>query len=255
MYDSVYMNVRDIEVSFVIPAFNEEHRIAGCLHSIEQELFRTPCKAEVIVVNNGSSDHTAEVARKFEGVRVVDESTKGLVAARHAGYVASTGELVANVDADTILPYGWLAKVLKEFKQDPQLVALSGPYIYYDLSIFVRTMVRVWYAIGYLTYLLAHHVFHSGAMLQGGNFVIRRSAMEKAGGFDTSISFYGEDTDVAKRMSKVGKVKWTWARPMYAAGRRMAEEGILRVAVLYGLNYFWVLLTGRPWTGKYTDVR
>ncbi len=244
-----------MEISFVIPAYNEEHRIAGCLHAIEQELFRTSCKAEVIVVNNGSKDHTAEIARKFAGVRVVDEPTKGLVAARHAGYVASTSELVANVDADTIMPAGWLERVLKEFRNDSKLVALSGPYIYYDLAAWERALVRVFYFGGYVSHLVAHHVFHGGALLQGGNFVIRRSAMEKAGGFDTSISFYGEDIDVAKRMSKVGKVKWTWALPMYTSGRRLAEEGVIRVGARYALNFFSILLTGRPWTGKYTDIR
>lgn len=251
----VFRYYEQVEISFVIPAYNEEHRIAGCLHAIEEELMRVGIKAEVIVVNNGSSDRTAEIARSFAGVRVVDEATKGLVAARHAGYIASKGELVANVDADTIMPAQWLAKALREFRKDPKLVALSGPYIYYDLAPWERALVRVFYFAGYVSYLFAHYVLKSGAMLQGGNFVIRRSAMDRAGGFDTSISFYGEDTDVAKRMSKVGKVKWTWALPMYTSGRRLAEEGLWRMGVRYALNYFSILFTGRPWTAHYTDIR
>ena len=244
-----------MEISFVIPAYNEEHRIGGCLHSIELELKRTPCEAEVIVVNNASSDHTAEVARHFANVCVVDEPKKGIVAARHAGYVASSGTLIANIDADTIVPQGWLETVLKEFRKNEHLAALSGPYIYYDLSPWQRALVRIFYFGGWVSYLVAHFVLHSGAMLQGGNFVIRRSAMEKAGGFDTSISFYGEDTDVAKRLSKVGIVKWTWRLPMYTSGRRLAQEGIVRTGVRYAINYFSILFSGTPWSATYTDIR
>ena len=64
---------------------------------------------------------------------IVDEPVKGLVQARRAGFENATGELIANVDADTIVTEGWLGRVLHEFQRDPRLVALSGPYIYYDV--------------------------------------------------------------------------------------------------------------------------
>jgi glycosyltransferase involved in cell wall biosynthesis len=239
----------------VIPAYNEEHRVAGCLESLREELERTPCEAEVIVVDNASYDRTAEIARSFADVTVVREPRKGLVAARNAGFLASSGDLIANIDADTIVPEGWLARVLREFKRNPALVALSGPYIYYDLPLLSRILVRAFYAVGFAVYVLNHYVLRVGAMLQGGNFIIRRDALLRAGGFDTSISFYGEDTDIAVRLAKLGRVKWTFSLPMFTSGRRLAKEGLFVMGVRYALNFFWMTFFKRPWTLTYDDIR
>ena len=122
-----------MKISFVVPAYNEEAVIAQCLEAIERELARTPCEVEVVVVNNASTDRTKEIAQTFEGVLVIDEPVKGLVAARSAGFRATSGAIVANIDSDVILTEGWLAKVLHEFSHADDLVALSGPFIYYDL--------------------------------------------------------------------------------------------------------------------------
>ncbi|MBI2409473.1 glycosyltransferase family 2 protein [Candidatus Kaiserbacteria bacterium] len=244
-----------MRISFVIPAYNEEKNLPKCLDSVARELARTHCDAEVIVVNNASTDRTGELARGYSWVRVVDESRKGLTRARQAGFAASSGDIIANIDSDTVVPEGWLAKVLREFERDERLIALSGPYIYYDLPAYHRALVRLFYIGGYLSHIFNHHLLKGGAMLQGGNFILRREPLEKIGGFDTSIEFYGEDTDIAKRMSKVGKVKWTFALPMYTSGRRLANEGVFRTGMRYAANYFYTLFFGKPLTKTYSDIR
>ena len=113
-----------MKISFVIPAYNEEDRIGACLASIGRALAAGHCDAEVIVVNNASTDRTRERAGAVAGVKLVDEPEKGLVRARRAGFLASTGELVASIDADTMLRKGWLDTVLREFQRDQHLVAL-----------------------------------------------------------------------------------------------------------------------------------
>ena len=126
------------QLSFVIPAYNEEALIGACLESVLAEVKRSGIDAEVVVVNNASVDRTGEIARGFAGVKVVDEPKKGLVNARHAGFENSTGPLVANIDSDTLVPEGWLTTVIREFSANPQLVCLSGPYVYYDMSLWNR---------------------------------------------------------------------------------------------------------------------
>jgi glycosyltransferase involved in cell wall biosynthesis len=244
-----------MRISFVIPAYNEERLLPKHLDSIARELARGEYDAEVIVVNNASTDRTGEVAHRYPWVVVVDEPKKGMVRARQAGFAAATGDLIANVDADTMLPDGWLDRVLSEFERDERLAALSGPHVYYDLAPWQRAFTKVWYMFGYFTHLINHHIFNVGAMLQGGNFILRRKHLEQIGGFDTSIEFWGEDTDIAKRISKVGKVKWSFKLPIYVSGRRLKHEGTLRTAFKYAVNYVYTLMWGKPLMTAYTDVR
>jgi glycosyltransferase involved in cell wall biosynthesis len=242
-------------ISFVIPAYNEEEIIARCLGAVMRAIAEVGCTAEVIVVDNASTDLTGEHAAAVPGVRVVDEPVKGLGPARQAGFLAARGDLIANVDADTEPSGRWLAFVLETFRRSPDIVALSGPFDYFDLPAVWRVPVRAFYLVAWLAHLFNQHVLHVGAMIQGGNFVIRRAALEAIGGFDTSIDFYGEDTDIARRLSKLGRVKWTFRLPMKASGRRLIAEGMVRTALRYTLNFVWVTFAGRPWTTTHTDVR
>ena len=209
----------------------------------------------MIVVNNASSDMTKEVARSFASVKVIDEFKKGPSHARQTGYMASKGDIIANVDADAILPSGWIEKVFTEFSQDPKLVALSGPYVYPEMSSLFNLAVKIWYVIGLLIHFFNQYVIGRGAMLQGGNFIVRRSAMEKIGGFDTSIEFYGDDTDLACRIQKVGKVKFIFKLPMFTSSRRFHGDGIIMTALRYGINHIWIIIFRRPFTKKYNDFR
>jgi glycosyltransferase involved in cell wall biosynthesis len=250
-----------MKLSFVIPAYNEEHYIGDCLEAILREKATLPVEIareiEIIVVNNASKDGTAAVVKKYadKGVKLVDEQQKGLVRARQAGYLASTGELIANIDSDVRILPGWISRVLNEFERDPKLVALSGPFIYFDAPRKVRFSTRVFYYIGYFFYLINRFVFHVGSMLQGGNFVVRRNALDKIGGYNMDISFYGEDTDVARRMSKVGNVKFTFTLPVNASGRRLVKEGGLTTGLRYAVNFFWMTFFARPFTKDYNDIR
>ncbi len=244
-----------MKISFVIPAYNEEKYLGGCLESIIKELGTVDVQAEIIVVNNASCDGTAAVAAKFPKVRIVDESRKGLVYARAAGLNAASGELIANVDADTIMPVGWLGTALKFFNADQQLVGLSGPHIFYDAPASVRFFTHLFYYTGYVSYLV-NRLFFGIGMIQGGNFIIKKTAFEQAGGYDTeNFVFYGEDTAVARRLAGAGKVVFTFKLPIYASARRIKKEGILKPALYYAANFFSTLIFNRPVNKKYTDVR
>jgi glycosyltransferase involved in cell wall biosynthesis len=241
-------------ISFVVPAYNEEKHLAKTLTAITSEIERTGCTAEIIVVNNASTDGTGQLAASFPDVVVVDEPVKGLVQARRAGFLCASGDLIANVDADTIVTEGWLTRVLTEFRR-PGLVALSGPYIYYDVPKRTRAAVRAFYVMGFGFYVLNRFVLRSGSMLQGGNFVVRRAALEEIGGYNPLFSFYGEDTDLARRLNAVGAVKFTFQLPALSSGRRLLEEGVLRIGLRYSMNFVWATYRHRPFTDDWIDVR
>lgn len=244
-----------MKLSFVIPAYNEEKYIGRCLESVIKQASKWS-NVEIIVVNNASTDRTKEIAQSFRGIKVVDELRKGLVRARQAGYKASSGELIANIDADAEVPDDWIKKVYDKFSADKNLVALSGPYIFYDLSPVINFFTKIFYGLGYLIHIINNLFFKRGGMIQGGNFVLRRDALDKAGGFNIDeIEFYGEDTDIALRMQKVGKILFSFDFKMYTSGRRISKEGVLTMGLRYAINHFWTLIFKKPFTRDYIDIR
>ncbi len=249
-----------MKLSFVIPAYNEERYLPACLESILAQTGGLGDTAhrdrfEIIVVNNASSDNTRAVALSYPGVLCVDELRKGLPFARQAGFLASSGELIANVDADSRLTEGWVEYVLAAFERQRELVALSGPVIYYDLTPGQRVSVRLFYALAFALYALNRYVLRAGSMVQGGNFVLRSDALGSIGGFNTAIAFYGEDTDIARRLNRVGKVVFTFDLKMFSSARRLKKEGMLRIGMRYTVNYLWTTFRKKPFTEEYIDIR
>ena len=244
-----------MKISFVIPAYNEESCLAQCLNSISRELKKTKCDAEIVVVDNGSTDKTAEIAHSFPGVKLVYEPKKGISSARHAGYLAASGDLIANVDADTKLTPGWIGKVQKYFSKDPKLIALSGPFVYHDISAPVRSLIRGYYILVFGVHLLNHRVLGLSSVLQGGNYIIKKSALDKVRGYNPEYEFWGEDADIARRLHPHGKVKFALRLPIYSSGRRLAAEGILKTGGKYVANYFWVVFFKKPLMKKTRHIR
>lgn len=238
-----------MKISLIIPAYNEGKYIGECLREAIKN--GGSVFSEIIVIDNASTDDTTKIAASFPHVRVVREEKKGLTKARERGLQEASGDVLAYIDADTRMPSGWGEAVLREFTLHDNLAALSGPYIYYDVPLIQQWIVRYlwWGGLAMPFYLYA------GYMLVGGNFAIRRSVLQKMGGFDTSIEFYGEDTDIARRASKFGKVKFKPSFVMYTSGRRFHGQGIIKTGVLYGANFLSEIFLRRPVTQKYEDIR
>jgi|ERR1035437_409932 glycosyltransferase involved in cell wall biosynthesis len=240
-----------MKISLIIPAHNEEKYIGACLeHAIKNShgIFH-----EILVIDNASTDKTAEIAGKFSGVRVVREDRKGLTRARERGLREATGELLAYIDADTRLPEGWIDTLLKTYakkENKENLVCLSGPYTYYDAPLHKKMILNgTWWLSAPLTYRMV------GYMVLGGNFVAKKSALEAMGGFDESIEFYGEDTDIARRLSKYGKVMFRMDFSIPTSSRRFNAEGLFKTNIIYGLNYAWQVFFHKPLHKKYNDIR
>lgn len=235
-----------MDITLIIPAYNEESEIAATLEAAKKMAagrFR-----EIIVVDNASTDKTSEVAR-MHGATVVREEKKGLPHARAAGLAHAQSEYVAYIDADHHLSETWFDVAERTFKKYPRIVALSGPRKYFGTTKGRIFMLDSFWFLAPLIYRVV------GYMILGGNFIARKDALEKMGGFDTSIEFYGEDTDIARRLSKVGKVMFRNDFYVYSSARRFETEGIWKTNMTYALNYLWPVLFGKPYTVKYKDVR
>lgn len=238
--------------SIIVCAFNEEQLLPGCLHSLLQQSFPPH---EIIVINNASTDRTAAVA-SIPGIRVVDEPRKGLVVARETGRRVSTGDVLVYVDADCRAPSGWLGLVAREFSCVNRPVAVTGPYRFYDWDVVGRVLVRMYdYSVAPATHVLVQYVFGLGAVLYGGNFAVRRDALDAIGGFDTSIEFHGEDTNLARRISKAGRVRLRQPCWVFTSARRYKTMGRGKVFGLYVRNFCAEIFFHRPSDATHEDVR
>jgi glycosyltransferase involved in cell wall biosynthesis len=235
-----------MDITLVIPAHNEEAFIGMCLDAAIKNS-RGKFK-EIIVVDNASTDKTADVAR-MHGARVVYESQKGLTFARQCGYEATASEYIAYIDADTLLSKNWIDVAENAFAKRPDIVALSGPRRYFGAAWYRRWTLNAFWGIAPITYRIV------GYMILGGNFIAKRSAIEAIGGFDRSIAFYGEDTNLARRLNSVGKVLFRMDFIVYASARRFETEGLVKPNMVYMLNYLWPVFFNRPFTKEYQDVR
>ena len=241
-----------MRLTIIVPAYNEAEYLGDCLASIFAEIDRSPDRdeIEVLVIDNASTDETCEVAQRFPAARVVCEPQKGLTRARQKGLNEARGNALAFVDADTRMPPGWINRVLQTFETDPAAVCVSGPYIYYDASFMQRVFVKLYWII-----LAKCAYWMTGYMAIGGNFTATKDALLQIGGFDTKISFYGEDTNIARRLAAVGKVRFHLRLPIYTSARRLHEEGFCWMAMKYGANFLSEVLLKRPITREYCDVR
>ncbi|HUC01294.1 MAG TPA: glycosyltransferase family A protein [Candidatus Paceibacterota bacterium] len=243
------------KISFIVPAYNEENYIGHCLDAIIAEIGGRD-GYEIIVVDNNSSDRTCDiVARKYPSVTLLHEPRRGANSARETGFLASTGSLVAFLDADTELGRGWIDRAERAFAKDPHLVCLSGPFIYYDLPGPVRVLVTIFYGISYIVYVVNNFIFRNTSVIQGGTEIVRRDALAKIGGHDVTLTFYGDDADLARRLSRVGEVRFSYTFAMRSSGRRLAKEGAFTTGLRYAMNYFWITLFNRPFTTTSTEVR
>lgn len=237
-----------LKISLVIPAFNEEKRIGACLESIIKNSNNRDL--EIIVVDNGSTDKTFDIAQSFLGVKVVKENQKGVMRARQRGVDESTGDIIAFIDADNLITQNWLEIVIKEFETDPSLVCLSGPYKYYDLSKSKSLFMAFgWHVVVFTISKLI------GYMGNFGNMILRKDTLGKMGGLDTSIAFYGDDTNTAKRASYFGRVKFSRKLVIESSGRRFENEGLFKTTIVYAWNFFGEVFLNYPLTKNYKDIR
>ena len=240
-------------MTVIVCAHNEAAFLPACLHSL---LAQTRLPDEILVVNNASTDQTRTVAQQIPHVRVVDEPRKGLVVARETGRRAARGDLLVYLDADCRAPLTWLERIERHFVRDRVLTALSAPYRFYDWDWWGRTLIRAYdFTLAPLTQMLVKHVLRLGSVFYGGNFAVRREALARIGGFDTSIEFHGEDTNLGRRLLAVGKVSLFQDCYLHTSARRYVAMGMGRVFRLYIRNFTSELLHHRPKDTSHVDVR
>lgn len=237
-----------LKISLIIPAYNEEKYIWNCLKYAlkNKEYFH-----EIIVVDNNSTDTTKQVAESYPWVRVFTEVQKWPTFARQRWYRESTGDILAFADADTHMPAGWAKKVHDQFVRDSNLWVLSGPCTFYDMSKYNDLYSWIYPPI-FISYITAQLFWW---VCYGGNFAIRRTVLEKINGFDTSITFYGDDSDIACRAKPYARVKYMLGLKMDTSFRRYKGQGVFSTEYQYVKQYIRTTIFHKTPPKEYEDYR
>jgi cellulose synthase/poly-beta-1,6-N-acetylglucosamine synthase-like glycosyltransferase len=189
-------------VSFIVPAYNEEKCLARTLISLLEVNYP---KKEIIVVNDGSTDNTGEIAEGFShrGVMVVNQPNRGKAAAINTGLIYATGEIIVTVDADSLIERNGLRSVIIRF-EDPRVMAVCG-------NVKVLNRINVLTKCQALEYILdinlakrAFDLFGSTMVVPGVFGAFRRQVLERGGRFD--INTVTEDFDTTIKALKAGGV-------------------------------------------------
>jgi glycosyltransferase involved in cell wall biosynthesis len=156
-------------ISVIVPSLNDADYLAVCLDALARQ---TRLADEVIVVDNGSTDATAEVARAA-GARVVDQPVRGIWPATAAGFDAASGDVLARLDADSVPAPDWLAEVERRMSRLDRPTVVTGTGRFYGGTAPRRWIARHLYIGGYFTVigaLLGHPPIY------GSNYAMRADA-------------------------------------------------------------------------------
>jgi glycosyltransferase involved in cell wall biosynthesis len=196
------MDVEDREVSVVIPTFNYGRYIA---EAVESSLAQTMAPREVIVVDDGSTDDTEAVVRKFgDKVRYIRQENAGVCAARNRGVAESTGEYIAFLDADDIGEPAKLEKQLAVFESDPEIGLVHCGMREFDSETGETIAMHLEGQEGWVAddLLLWERPVIVGT---GGTIMVTRTIFTLINGFDENIKV-GEDWDFCYRVARRYKV-------------------------------------------------
>jgi GT2 family glycosyltransferase len=227
--------------SVIVCAYNAEDTIRECLEGIERLDYSD---VETIVVDDGSTDQTAAIAREF-GVRVIRTENRGLAAARNTGLEAASGELVAYLDSDACPDPHWLENLAAAFVQTNH-AGVGGPNIPPAGEGLIGSCVAR--APGGPIHVLISD--REAEHIPGCNMAFRRSCLQGVGGFDPQYRIAGDDVDICWRIQERG---WTlgfapgavvWHRP------RRTIRSYLKQQIHYGKAE---ALLERKWPERYNE--
>ena len=189
------MTVEANLVSVIIPCYNQAHYLREAIESLAAQSYE---HFEIIVIDDGSTDNTREVAERYEGVKCISQSNRGLAAARNAGLKASRGEYLLFLDADDRLLSDALDIHVKALASHPdcafvyghvKLIAADGSPLASPLQVRVDRE-------HYFELLRRNYIWTPGAVLY------RRTALATVSGFNTNVSA-SADFDLNLRLARM----------------------------------------------------
>jgi cellulose synthase/poly-beta-1,6-N-acetylglucosamine synthase-like glycosyltransferase len=195
-----------IPVSFLLPAFNEEKTVKQLIESIDKAATKYKGPVEIVLVNDGSTDRTGEIAAQaFEKLKIakykqfnIPNSGKGF--ALKFGLKNTSGEVIFRIDADSVIHEDAILKIMRHFR-DPTVGSVSGMiFPLEEKSIWQKSMVLL--GAVFLYYKRGQELIDSILCQPGAFSVFRKEALVKAGGW--AENQFGEDGEITVRIGRYG---------------------------------------------------
>ena len=199
----------ETDASIIIPTFNGASRIGNCLDALLRQKPRP--NVEILVVDDGSTDNTADVVGRYPGVRCITQSNAGPAAARNRGAAEAHGAIILFTDDDCVPMPDWLEAMLAPFR-DPAVVGAKGIYRTRQKSLIAR-FVQIEYEDRYR--LMSN--LDCIDFIDTYSAAFRRDRFLEMTGYDTSFPVAcAEDVELSYRMSARGwKMKFAPAAIVY----------------------------------------
>jgi glycosyltransferase involved in cell wall biosynthesis len=197
-------------VSVVVPAYNYAGYILETLDSVFSQ---TLGDIEIIVVNDGSTDNTAEVLRPLREagrIKYVEQANGGLASARNTGFREARGEFLAFLDADDLWPPDKLEWQVAAMRGDPKVIVVYGRSVNMgedpENAVGRRSLPS---GMVYEEFIVSNH------MRSAGQALIRADALRAVDGFDAGIR-YGEDWELWIRLAEKGPFEYVDKLALYS---------------------------------------
>jgi poly-beta-1,6 N-acetyl-D-glucosamine synthase len=187
-------------VSIIVPAHNEEKGIEASIKSLLELTY--PYK-EIIIVDDGSTDDTLAISKKYDGiyqhseVKVISQVNKGKAAALNTGIANSGGKYIVCVDADSILEPDVIEKMIPHF-EDAKVGAVAGNIKVINTGPLLTKLQSLEYIEGLNMVRRSQGFFKAVNIIPGPLGIFRRSALEGVGGYDSDT--FAEDCDLTIKL-------------------------------------------------------
>ena len=190
-----------MNVSFIVPAKDEEKFITECISSIKQQRSSNQSDSNhvIIVVDNQSKDRTANIAKNL-GANVIHQPLSNAGTTRNTGANLATSDFLAFVDADCTLPSNWLERCLSHF-EDPSVVAVGASQAYSGRK--SPWIERIWTDI---ISPRTTQLWQTTDWLPAFNLMVRAEIFRTENGFDESLETC-EDSDLTLRLANHGQLR------------------------------------------------
>lgn len=202
-------------VSVVIPVHNEEKYLQQCLKNI---LNGAEKPDEIIVIDNNSTDHSVEIAKRFP-IKIIKEKMQGIVFARNRGFNEAQSEIIARVDADTLVPKNWIKNIKEKFMFNNKIEAISFLTIFYDHLLLKNNQFLPKLYFKVMKILLGHEVLAGPAM------AITKKVWEK---IKNEVCLdekkVHEDIDLSIHINKYGQIIFDDRTPVFTSSRRIKKN-------------------------------